>query len=380
MLNLSLSYFKYKIVLKTILRFFMKQLWRGLIHIFDINKKDETSTLSNPISIRVPLHLLEEIEAQAAITGVARSTHIANLIGLGSKYYRASTDYISSLNYNHFSLVTRLHYVFNVLDLDAGRVSEYLGFDNSSVVSTWLDGTVHPSFENLEQFSEKFCLNPEWLKFGNKDDKPEFTPFIVEYHSFHSFFDGLKAIFEGNRYPIKNIKLIRSEEGSLIISVIFQTEFFDSPRGEYLVKNICFDNLKLKTIHDVGANGFNNLIELAILCKILHDQIQQIYTFSYDISAENFEEIKQGMKLPIHFDLWGQKNDIWCESIFTKSDLSRYDDRSYWSGAIELFASLQNSKLFQAQLKSLEDEETQKCIYEIVGLSYIHAYKFDLIK
>ena len=304
------------------------EAWKSIVRFYrNEQKNDSNYGLSEPLTVRLPLNLLEEVTNQSKAIGGDRyrSKHLVNLIDLGTKFYRINSDYISTLPVEQINLITRLHYIFNELKLQTEKVAFELDHDNTLKVSSWLNGSVMPSFKDLNHFCDIYFINEDWLKFGNTSSyTPEFTPYIVERKSFHHWAESLKDILQEYKgYQPQSIKLIRSNNGNLLISIGYGSDGYD-----WKVRSIHYSNLKLKSMDDIGNSGFNYLVELAILCKILYTYIRNPnLIISYNIREDEMDMLTQGEKLPRHLDIWGQtKANIWYESIFDKEDTNKHTD------------------------------------------------------
>lgn len=338
------------------------EAWKSIVRFYrNEQKNDSNYDLSDPLTVRLPINLLEEVTNQSKAIGGDRyrSKHLVNLIDLGAKFYRINSDFISTLPVEQINLITRLHYVFNELKLQTEKVAFELGHENTLKVSNWLNGSEIPSFDDLERFSDFYFLNSEWLKFGNTGPyTPELTPFIVETKSFHYWAESLKDILQEYKgHQPRAIKLIRSDDGSFLVSI-----GYGSNKSDWKVRNIYYSNLKLKSMDDIGNSGFSYLVELAILCKVLYTYIRNpSLIISYNIKKDEMKLLTEGEKLPIHLDIWGQtKANIWYESIFDKDDTNNHNDASYWQGAVELFNTIQDSPKFNKYCEDLKNEPLEQ--------------------
>ncbi|MDI1224259.1 MULTISPECIES: hypothetical protein [Acinetobacter] len=336
--------------------------WKSIVRFYRNEQKNESSyDLSDPLTVRLPLNLLGEVTNQSKAIGGDRyrSKHLVNLIDLGAKFYRINSDFISTLPIEHINLITRLHYVFNELKLQTEKVAFELDHDNTLKVSSWLNGSQIPSFEDLDRFSDIYFINTDWIKFGNSSPyMPELTPFLIERKSFHYWTESLQDIlqeYKGNQPH--SIKLIRGEEGSLLVSV-----GYGSNRNDWKVRSIYYSNLKLQSMDDIGNSGFHYLVELAILCMVLYKYIRKpSLIISYNIKKDEMNALTEGEKLPIHFNIWGQtKANFWYESIFDITDTNNHNDSSYWIGATELFNAIQDSPKFKKYCEDLQNEPLEQ--------------------
>lgn len=335
----------------------INESWQSIVRFFrNESLPDNTSELSDPIAVRLPSHLLEEVNIQAKAIGGDRyrSKHLVNLIEIGTKFYRINSEFVASRPIAHINLITRLHYVFNELKLKVEKVAYTLEHKDAMKVSAWLSGAEVPSFDEIDKFCSVYFINPEWLKFGNTGTyDPELTPFIVIRKSFHYWKESLKEITEEfNGLKPSSIRLIRSENGTVLISVGYGKD-----GGSWLVRSFHYSNLKLKGLSDVGNSGFCYLVELALLCKILYKYIRDpSLIISYSISNEEMKLLENGEKIPVQLDIWGQtKANFWYESIFDKKDTNSNSDNIYWPGATELFNALQDSSNFIKGIKTIEE-------------------------
>lgn len=337
------------------------EAWKTIIRFFRNEKSPIIqSDLSDPIAVRVPVTLLEEVTAQSKAIGGDRyrSKHLINLIELGTKFYRINSEYVSQLPIEHLNLVTRLHYVFNELDLEIAKVSHTLGHENVLKVSNWLNGVEIPTFTDLDQFSEIYFLDSNWLKFGsNSKYVPEFKPFIVIRESFHSWQNALKQILQDyNGLQVRSIRLIRSDTGSVAVSIGYGKE-----KDDWHVRTFYYSNLRLDKLSDVGNSGFAYLVDLAILCSVFYNHIREPLIISYNIPEDEFQKIVQGEQLPIHLKIWGQHRACyWYESIFDSDDTKNNSDNSYWPGAIELFKEIQKSSNFINRSEKLKENPREQ--------------------
>lgn len=347
----------------------MTEAWKSIIRFFNKdNNLDRHSELSDPLSVKLPISLLEEVTNQAKSIGGDRyrSKHLINLIELGTKFYRVNSDYIASLPLEQLNLITRLHYVFNDLNLESTKVAISMGHDNAVKVSNWLNGKEIPSFTDLDKLGTKYFLNSDWLKEGSKDYQPEFTPYIVIRKSFYSWKEGLKELLEDfNGYKVRGIQIIRSESGNIAFAVGYGSH----DEMDTQVRIFDYYNLKLRNRDDIGGGGFSNAVDLAILCLVLYRYIRSPIIISYNIEDEEMQLITTGQKLPKHLGIWGQsKASIWYESIFDPSDTANNADSSYWHGAKALFRFIQSDQHFLSEKEKLSDDP-RKQIQDIIGKS-----------
>lgn len=334
------------------------ETWKSIVNFYRNGQNNNTNQeLSDPIPVRLPAYLIEEVTKQSKEIGGDRyrSRHLINLIELGVKYYRINSEYVSSLAIEQINLITRLHYVFNELKLQTEKVAFALNHENTLKVSGWLTGSEVPTFKELEQFGETFFINIEWLKFGNNSSYlPELTPFIVEEKSFHYWGESLKDILQEYKgLQPRSIQLIRGNDGRLLISIGYGKDNTD-----WQVRSIHYSNLKLLSTNDIGNSGLNYLVELAILCKVLYKYIHNpSLIISYNIKNDEINSLINGEKLPIHHNIWGQtKANFWYESIFDKYDTEDHSDENYWKGAIKLFTAIQTSPNFINYCEKLQNE------------------------
>ncbi|WP_151869205.1 hypothetical protein [Acinetobacter soli] len=348
----------------------MTEAWKSIIRFFNKDTLERNSELSDPIPVKLPLSLLEEVTNQAKAIGGDRyrSKHLINLIELGTKFYRVNSDFISSLPLEQVNLITRLHYVFNDLNLESTKVAMSLGHDNAIKVSNWLNGKEIPSFQELETFATKYFINSDWLKLGSKEYQPEFMPYIVIRKSFYSWKEGLKELLDDfNGQKVRGIQIIRSETGSIAFAVGYGSH----DEMDTQVRIFDYYNLKLRNRDDIGGGGFSNAVDLAILCLVLYRYIRNQLIISYNIDDDEMKLITSGQKLPKHVGIWGQsKASIWYESIFDPRDTENNSDSSYWKGAKNLFRLIQTDQHFISEKSKLLDDP-EKQIQKIIGKSLI---------
>ncbi len=337
------------------------ETWKSMVRFFRNERSSTTqSDLSDPIAVRIPVALLEEVTAQSKAIGGDRyrSKHLINLIELGTKFYRVNSEYVSQLPIEHLNLITRLHYVFNELDLEVAKVAHTLGHENALKVSNWLNGVEIPSFTDLDQLSVVYFLDSTWLKFGSSSQYlPEFKPFIVIRESFHGWQNALKQILQDfNGLQVRSIRIIRSDTGSVAVSIGYGKE-----KDDWHVRTFYYSNLRLDKLSDVGNSGFAYLVELAILCSVFYNHIREPLIISYNIPENEFQKIVQGEQLPIHLRIWGQeKACYWYESIFDSSDTKNNSDSSYWPGAVQLFKEIQSSSNFIKRMDKLKENPAEQ--------------------
>lgn len=319
--------------------------WNKIVKFFKSSRVTEATELSDPITLRLPMRLLEEVTNQSREIGGERyrSKHLVELINIGATYYRIQSDSVEQLPFEQVNLITRLHCVFNKLDLVVEKVAETLGHEDCLKVSGWLSGTIMPSYADLGHFAKAYFINTEWLKFGSLEkDEAEFTPFIVERKAFHEWRTVLKDILSDfNGRKVSFIQLIRSDKGSLAISIEYGNSSF--------VRSIYYSNIRLRSKNDVGSGGKSDLVNLAMLCYVLYTHIHNTGPIiSYSISEEEFGLLIDGVELPFDLGVCGQsKANVWYEMIFDRNDTQNNTSTPCWNGSTILFRDLQDSEQLQ---------------------------------
>lgn len=315
-----------------------------------LSNNNSISELSDPIPVRLPSLLLEEINSQSEQIGGTRyrSKHLVNLLYLGSNYYRAANDFVKNLPAEHFALLTRIHYVFNKLDLSATKVAESLGYVDSQVVSGWMDGKIYPTFTELEVFSDYYFLNSEWLKHGNDSGNMKFTPHIVQRKSFVRDVGKLyQIVIDTRNLKIETLRLIRDNTGRVLISLDY---------GNKRYVSLYFSALRFKDEKSVGGGGFGDLVYLAGFCKLMDEYMNSILTLSYCISEKEFDKLVSGECIPDDVGVWGQVHaNHWYETIHSNSETQSLSDEQFWKGAISLFKAIQCSSDFSKLEKCMKD-------------------------
>lgn len=323
--------------------------------------------LSDPIPIRIPKLLLEEITAQSESIGGSRyrSKHLVNLLYLGSNYYRSNNEYVNSLSPEHYSLVTRLNYVFSIKELKPTVVAEELGHQDAQKVINWVDGKQFPEFKDLDQFSKKYFVDSDWLKHGNKSGNMLFTPYIVKHGKFHRSYMQM-YIDLINVYPMKieTMRLIRSNKGSVLISLDY---------GNKKYMSVHYTVLRLDKLDSVGSTGFADLVGFASFCRLMDKYMTSILTISYNVSEKEFDLIATGQAIPDDLGIWGQsKANHWYETIHSEHDIKDHSDSDFWTGATKLFKSIQTDRTFEKNVSEMNSEENR---YVTINNSYRDRYK-----
>ncbi len=339
----------------------------------NLTKQNQVEELSDPIPVRLPQNLLAEVTSQAEEIGGSRyrSKHIVSLISIGANYYRASSDFVKGLSADHLAFLTRLHFVFDKLGLQSTKVAESLGHKDPVQVSAWMDGKVHPSFEEIESFCKYYFINENWLKHGNNSNNLSFTPHIVYRKSFNRNIESqLKFIAEYSDIKIETIRLIRDNTGRVVASV-------DYGNKRYVTHY--FHNLKLKDEDSVGSGGFGDLTHLAAFCKLLDEYFNAVLTISYNVHEEDLEKIVTGECIPDDLGIWGQQHaSHWYETIHSSIATKEDKDSSYWKGSISLFTSLQKSDTYERLINNIEKNSED---YKAFNYSYKQKFQsFEYFK
>jgi len=333
----------------------------------NLTKINQVEELSDPIPVRLPQNLLAEVTSQAEEIGGSRyrSKHIVSLISIGANYYRASSDYVKGLSADHLAFLTRLHFVFDKLELQSTKVAESLGHIDPVQVSAWLDGKLHPTFEDIDNFCKYYFINENWLKHGNNSNNLMFTPHIVYRKSFNRNIESqLKFIVEFKDLKIETIRLIRDNTGRVVASV-------DYGNKRYVTHY--FININLKDEDSVGSGGFGDVTHLAAFCKLLDEYFPAVLTISYNVHEQDLDKIVNGQCIPDDLGIWAQQQaNCWYETIHSKVATNESKDMSFWKGAIALFSSLQRSDTYERLMENIEKNSEN---YKALNYSYEQKYR-----
>lgn len=317
-------------------------------------EKLDAEDLSSPISVRVPLPLLAEIDAQAESIGSNRyrSKHLVNLLYLGANMFRVQEDSLKALSPDHLSLVTRLNYVFSKFNLSVPVVAEDLGYDSIEKVSGWLNGRVFPTFAELDQLAAKYMLNEKWLKTGEVQYVSEtgnmlFAPYQVESRFISRSMDELLSLVLCFRErKIKTLRLIRSESGDVLLNFEY---------GDNCFASLIFSGMRLLNLNAVGRSGEADLAALAGLLYLLENQINEFAVMSLTLSDADYELIASGQASPVDV-MFEFRNDSWDRLMYSKETLATHQSK-LWDGACELFHYIQRLRDLEDNIGHIESEK-----------------------
>ncbi|HBC3474363.1 TPA: helix-turn-helix transcriptional regulator [Vibrio parahaemolyticus] len=211
--------------------------------------------------------------------------------------------------------------------LKASHVAERLGFTKGSIVEQWISGEIEPTFEQLDELSNYFSVNPQWLKHGDG------VPFIKNYiRTAGPINELLKSEEPYENEELKNIAFIRCSSGSLYIMKVYENARSTAYRTSYSLDN------------SVGRGGLTDLVGLFGFLKYLYENYiksfkrldvsnKDVIIKSYVFDDFDSQEFRDGNIDPLII-LKRQKMDApWWEDVWENSGKNL---REYWSGCQKL--------------------------------------------
>ncbi|TOH16456.1 helix-turn-helix domain-containing protein [Vibrio parahaemolyticus] len=211
--------------------------------------------------------------------------------------------------------------------LKASHVAERLGCTRGSTVEQWISGEVEPTFEQLDELSNYFSVNPQWLKHG--DGKPFCKKYIRTPGPINEL---LKNEEPYENEELKKIAFIRCSSGSLYIMKVYENARSIVYHTPYLLDN------------SVGRGGFGDLVDLFGFWEFLYENYiksfktldvpnKNVIIKSYIFDDFDSQEFGDGNIDPLII-LKRQKNDApWWEDVWEKNGKNL---REYWSGCQKL--------------------------------------------
>lgn len=321
-----------------------------------MNPLKTAEVLADPISLRLPKSLLEQIENQADEIGGARyrSKHLINLLKIGADYYSTQSERLKALPLDQFALVMRLNYVFYKLDLQPSVIAEEWKMPDVSQWNNWLEGRELPSFDALNRLALEHYVDATWLKHGHYSGDTSLAPFIVERPDIfpNSFYKMFKYVFGLHEGKVRMLHIIRSKEsGQILLSLQYGDNAFitiDFSQGRFNLLNAeQIDGMSLDY-----AKEFAKLCCLFDSCAVYGKGIETKYV---SLGEADFQILKEGRENPhtLQSSRFAE-NEAWGHLICDHSMTLPMDEGRVWKGGKELFLKIQQQDGFQRDIELIK--------------------------